>query len=121
MVRRRKRVPGILTVEGFKAFGLVCSFVGAVYGNVQAGIAKSRAADADARAGAVAAYSVNVGLERDALARRVARLEGQVRVLKRAARIDDEVVQYGPQPAPAGYRPQSHGLLWRITHPMGDR
>ena len=128
MVKRKHRPP-LFSGDGLRAAGAaagklvgILGLVGSLWQGWQAG---RKAEGADARAGAVAAYAVNVGAERDTLAgrmawlsKRVARLEKRVSSLQRKT-IPGEAVVYGPEEAPAGYKPESHGLLWHALHPFG--
>ena len=113
----RKRRVALFSADSLKQLAAAATLAGALWQGWQAG---HKAENADARAGAVAAYAVNVAGQRDSLAVRVGNLERAVRRLRvKAVQTGGAVVVYGPEVAPEGYRPQSHGLLWRLTHPMG--
>lgn len=82
----------------------------------QAGAAQREAEGAHGAARAVAALATS-GAEADvALADRVALLEREVRRLKRLRPAPPDVV-YGPEEAPAWYKPpESRGLLWHLKN-----
>ena len=115
MVRHKRRV-AFLSGDSLKSISMAAGLVVTLYQGWAAG---RRAEGADARAGAVAAYAVNVAGQRDSLAVRVGNLERAVGRLRVIARRNPGRITYGPEPAPADYRPESRGILWHLKHPFG--
>ena len=120
-VRRRKPKNGLLSASSLKQ---ATALGGVLFALWQGWEARQRADSATADANTARVYAgASAGRWRgrvDSLNARVAVLERRVWLLQSARRLPDEV-QFGPEPAPAGWKPESHGFLWRLTHPMGDR
>ena len=122
MVPRKKRFG--LTGEDIRNASLIAALVGSLYqgwqANTKAAEASAEAQGARQYAGAVGRVSARRAVKIDSLKIRVAGLERRVRFLERKARrVSDEVELYGPEPAPEGYKPESHGILWYLKHPFG--
>lgn len=116
----RKRKVSLLSGDSLKNLGVAAGLIVTLWQGFQSG----RKADAAGEsATAAAAYAGSLGDVHSAtearLMARVDALERRVRLLQRGVTVPNEVTLYGPQTKPPGWKPQSHGMLWKMLHPFG--
>lgn len=127
---RRKRRAKVFSSDSLKSAGLAAGklvgllgLIGSLLQGWQAGRkaseAKAESVAATSEANTARVYAgASAGRWRgrvDSLVNEVARLKADVAAIKRARPYVSRP-EFGPEPAPPDYRPESHGLLWKLKN-----